>query len=104
MAKKCVCLAEIALGLARVSQKEVVAAVDSLVKKGTLSKERSVKFLHHLQAEGTDCKNAIEKQIQGSAKKALGDLGFVTADDVALLRKEIKALKALPKSVSSANA
>lgn len=99
--KKSICISELALGLARLSKKELVTAVDVLVEKGAMTKERSEKFLQDAQAEGAECKKAIGDKLQGSAKKILKDLGVVTSADVAKLHKEIKVLKALHNPVST---
>jgi polyhydroxyalkanoate synthesis regulator phasin len=75
----------------------MAAAADSLVKKGALSRRQSEEFLRAVQAEGAEFKKATGNQVLESAKKVLGELGVVTAGDVAKLHKEIKELKAMLK-------
>ncbi|MDA3925309.1 MAG: hypothetical protein PF904_11495 [Kiritimatiellae bacterium] len=102
MEKKRVCPIEIALGLALMGQKKLAGTVESLEKKGTNGKRQSQEFLHAVQSEGAKCKQVIGKQFRASAKKAMGEYGFVTADDVAKVHKEIKELKKMLKPAPSA--
>ena len=101
MEKKCVCPIDIALGLALMGKKKLVGKVESLEKKGTEGNRQSREFLHAAQSEGVKCKQVIGKKFRDSAKKALGEYGFVTADD-AKVHKEIKELKKMLKPVRSA--
>ncbi|HOR96996.1 MAG TPA: hypothetical protein PLH01_03830 [Kiritimatiellia bacterium] len=102
MKKEGVCAVEIVLGLAVTGQKKLVAAVESLVKKGELSKQQSQAFLREAQSEGAACKKKVGDQFRDSAKKVLGELGLVTADDLAKIHKEISGLKAAMKAPRAA--
>jgi len=104
MEMKSVCVIEIALGLALLGRKKLAAAGASLVKKGALSRRLSQDCLRAAQAEGAEGKKAIRKRILNSSKTVLGGLGFVTADDVAKVHKEIIGLKALVRPPRSAKA
>lgn len=98
MEKKCVCPVEMALGMALLGKKKLTESFDSLEKKRSKSSQQLHEFLHDAQSEGAKCKQVIGEQFKGSAKKTLGDCGFVTADDVAQVRKEIEELKDVLKS------
>ncbi|MFA7173332.1 MAG: hypothetical protein WC340_07945 [Kiritimatiellia bacterium] len=102
--KKSVYVIEMALGLALMGQKKLAAAVDSLVEKRAMSRQQAQEFLHTAQSEGAECKKVIEDQFLNSAKKVLGELGFVTTDDVAKMHKEIIGLKAMVKPPRSKKA
>ena len=102
MEKKRICPIEIALGLALMGKKKLVGTIESLEKKGTKGKRQSCEFLQAVQSEGAKCKQVIGKQFRDFSKKALGEYGFVTADDVAKVHKEIKKLNTMLKPVRSA--
>jgi hypothetical protein len=83
-------------------QKKLAAAVESLGKKGATCKRQSLDFLQAVQAEGAEGKQVLGKQVRASAKKVLGEFGFVTADDVAQVRTELRELKTMLKPARSA--
>jgi len=95
--KKRICLIDVVLGLAMMSQEKVTAAVDALVKNGALGKEQANDFLSTVQAKGAACKKTLGGQFQDIARKVLAELGFVPSDKVAKLRKEIYKLKSMRK-------
>ena len=95
--KKRICLIDVVLGLAMMSQEKVTAAVDSLVKNGALGKEQTKDFLSTVQTKGAACKKTLGGQFQDIARKVLAELGFVPSDKVAKLRKEIYKLKSMRK-------
>lgn len=104
MKKKSVCVVDIALGLAVTGQKKLATAVESLVKKGELSRRQSQEFLRGVQSEGAECKKKVGDQFRNSAKKVLGELGLATADDLAKVHKEIIGLKAMARPPRAAKA
>ena len=104
MEKKRICVIEIALGLALMGQKKLAATVESLVKKGAKSRRQSQEFLRDVQSDGAEGKKAIGNQLLKSSKKVIGELGFVTADDIAKVHKEIVGLKTMIRSPRSAKA
>ena len=98
MDKKLISVVDIALGLAVTCQEKLAATVDKMVKKGELGKQQATDFLAAVQDKGADGREALGKQMQESAKKVLGEIGFASTDEIVKLRKEIKELKALVKS------
>lgn len=104
MENKSMYVIELALGLALMGRNKLATAVDSLVEKGAMSKQQAQDFLQAAQSEGAECKKTIGDQFMNSAKKVLGELGFVTADDVAQVHKEIIGLKAMVKPPRSTKA
>lgn len=102
MQKKCVYPAEIALGVAVMGKKKVVRSVESLEEKGTKGYRQLREFLSDAQSEGAKCKHSIGKRVKDSVKKAMGDSGFVTADEVAKVHQEILEVKSMLNSASPA--
>lgn len=103
MEKTCICPIEIALGLALMGKKKLVGTVGLLGEKGAKGNQQVRKFLHAAQSEGAEYKQALGEQFRDSAKKALTECGFVTADDVAKVQDEITELKTMLKPACSAN-
>lgn len=98
MDSKIVNVCDVALGLATICQEKLTATVNQLVEKGEMGRQQATEFLEATQNKGADSRQSIGKLVQDGARKVLGEIGFVSTDEIAKLRKEIKELKTLIKS------
>lgn len=98
MGKTSVNLFDIAIGLAVTCQEKLSATVEKLVQKGELGRQQASEFLSAVEDKGAAGRKKITTQAQDSARKVLDEMGIVSTDEVAKLRKEIKELKALVKA------
>lgn len=81
------------LGAAVATKEQIEKTVETLVKKGELSKEESKALINQLVEKGEQAKQELDDLVEARVKQALNDLNLVTKDELYELERRIQALE-----------
>ena len=81
------------IGLALLAKDEVEDLAKELAKKSKMSEKEGGKFLKDLQKRYDETQKKLEQQVEKAVKDFMKRADVVTADELKVLKKEIRELK-----------
>lgn len=81
------------LGAAVATKEQIEKTVDSLVKKGEVSKAESKELINQWMEKGEQAKQDLDEMINTRVNQALSNLNLVTKDEFNELERRIRLLE-----------
>lgn len=87
------------IGAAAATKEQIEKTVDTLVKKGDISKEESKELIKQWVEKGEQAQKQIDDSVKVKVNQALNGLNLVTKEEVQVLERRIAALEQKNQSI-----